>query len=91
MSDKPKLPMDDPRYKIPGTNMINFSKWSRENEEHPDHKFAVGDIVVLTITVEISELIRDCDGTPLYRFGDIRGNWSEESLRAATDEEIENY
>lgn len=87
-----KLPIDDPRYRIEGTNMINFSKWSRENEPKPDHEYAEGDIVILTITAQVKKLTRDCDGTALYQFHEIGGNWSEDTiLRKASDEEADEY
>lgn len=88
----PKLPIDDPRYRIEGTNMVSFSKWSRENIPKPDHQRQVGDVVVLTVTCEVVSLIRDCDGTALYVLSNgLGGGWSEDQLRAATQEEKDNY
>lgn len=87
-----KRSIDDPRYKIPGTNMINFSMWSRENEPKGDHQYAVGDVVVLMRVCEIEKLGRDCDGTPLYWLSDgLGGGYSEQSLRPATEEEASNF
>lgn len=87
-----KLPFDDPRYLIPGTNAFNFSQWSRENEPKPDHAFKVGDVVVLTVVCEVTKLTHDCDGTPLYSLsGSLGHGWSGDQLRAATDDEANNY
>lgn len=92
MNDNPKLPIDDPRYRIEGTDMMNFSKWSRENEPKPDHQHQVGDVVVLNFVCKITKLVRDCDGTALYVLSNgLGGGWSEEQLRAATQEEKDNY
>lgn len=87
---KDKLPFDDPRYLIPGTNMFNLSKWTRENEPQADHQFTVGDVVVLTVVTEVTKLTRDVDGTPLYRLSVAEGLWSEGDIRKATDEEADN-
>lgn len=44
MSD-PQRPLED--YRIPGTNLISFSQWSRENIPKPPHAIALGQIVDL--------------------------------------------
>lgn len=94
MSDqepKKQIPMDDERYRIPGTNMVNFSHWARENVEQPAPKFEVGDVVVITLVREITAVGKDCDGSTLYGLDGIGFGYSESDLRIATDEEKSNY
>lgn len=86
-----RISMDDPRYRIEGTDWINFSKWSRENIPKGDHAFKVGDVVTLTVTVEVLSLQRDCDGTPLYELSRVGSGWGEEALRPATAAEKAAY
>jgi hypothetical protein len=58
--------MDDERYRIPGTNMFNLSKWSRENVPKSPPRYKVGDVVVHVTDDEVLRVFEDCDGTPLY-------------------------
>jgi len=78
-----KMPLDDQRYRIPlqgGGYALNLSKWSRENEPKPPHKYKVGDTLALTTEVEVKSLHFDCDGTPLYELYNLGNGFSEESL-----------
>ena len=90
MSDE-KLPMDDERYRIPGTNTFNLSAWSRENEPKAPPQFKLGDIVVFTTTAEITRVYQDVDGTPLYSLDIQPHGHNEESIRPATEEEKDNF
>ena len=76
-----KLPLDNERYRIAGTNAFNFSQWSRENEPKPPHELKVGDKVVFTVETEITELVQDCDGTSLYVADMIGGGWNEDHFQ----------
>lgn len=87
MNDDYEIPEEDlnnPRYHVGGVFLL--SKWIREHV-HQEHKFKVGDTVVITITTEVKALQRDCDGTPLYKLEGIGGGWSEVNMRLASDEE----
>lgn len=72
--------INDERYRILGTNAINFSKWSRENfPKSPQYK--VGDKVTFTIQTEVLKVYNDCDGTPLYELEWIGNGWSESHIQ----------
>jgi hypothetical protein len=87
--EKPKKSIED--YRIPETNMINWSRYLRENTVYPPPSHKIGDVVVLTVIGEVTEVYKDCDGSTLYEIdGTIRG-YPESSVRAATDEEKENF
>lgn len=80
----PQKPLDHPDYRVPGTNLINASKWSRENIPKPPPAFKVGDRVLAEVTVH--KVYEDCDGTPLFAIGGSSGivllhGWPNESLR----------
>ncbi len=68
-------------YIILGTNIINFSKYSRENIPKPSPKFKVGDKVVFTIETEITEIGNDCDGTVLYGAYMLGNSWGEKNFK----------
>jgi hypothetical protein len=40
-------PLDHPDYRVPGTDLLNLSKWSRENDPKPPHKFPIGQVVTV--------------------------------------------
>lgn len=87
-----KLPLAHERYRLEGLNAFSLSRWSKENEYHEPHRFKVGDIVRLTITCEVTNLVEDCDGTALYTLdNDMHGVPDNDDIRLATDEEKENY
>lgn len=87
-----KLPMTDERYRIPGLNAFSMSAWSRENEPKEPPRYKVGDVVVLTVTTEVTRVFEDCDGTPLYSFENGLRNMSDRGqIRPATDEEAREY
>lgn len=88
---EPQEPPDLEAYRIPGTNMINFSRYVRENTIYPEPQFKVGDVVVFTVITEITAIGKDCDGSTLYTADMIGGGWGEESFRAATEEEQKSY
>lgn len=81
----------DDKYRIPGTNMFNFSAWSRDNEPKEPPRYKVGDVVVITLTREITAVGNDCDGTVLYGLDGMGFGWNEDIMRPATDEEIAGY
>ena len=84
----PQIPIDHPRYQIAELNAVNWSKWVRENTPQQNHKYKVGDVVVIVKVVEITKAYRDCDGTPLYQFdGDGGGHCEDMIIRNATEEE----
>lgn len=78
MSEKKSL--DHADYNIAGTNIQNFSKWSRENIPKPDHQIPIGTLVEVKFDewfgdgacwkvharLWVVSHDRDCDGTPLY-------------------------
>ena len=90
--DENQKPMTHEDYQIPGTNMFNFSKWSRENIPKPPHKYKVGDCVTVTLTVEIFELHHDCDGTALYKVDQLGYGHTldDDYARLATQDEMDN-
>lgn len=90
MSESKRSP-DDPRYRIPGTNFINLSHWSRENEPKSQPKYKVGDVVVVTLTCEITSVGNDCDGTVLYGLDSVGFGYNEDCLRPATEDELKNF
>jgi hypothetical protein len=75
-----KKPLNHSDYLIEGTEILNFTKWSRENIPKPDHKIPVGTLVEVKFDSWFGEGAcwkvharlwvvlhgRDCDGTPLY-------------------------
>ena len=78
-----KIPLDNPRYRIPlqgGGYILNFTKWSRENEPKTPHKYKVGDTLILTTEVEVKSLHFDCDGTALYELYNLGPGFSGEQL-----------
>ena len=83
------LPMDDDRYRIPGTNMFSMSRWARENLIRPEPKFKVGDRVLFTVEAEITDIREDCDGSTLYRADMVEGNWSEDCFTLLPPEDDE--
>lgn len=74
-------------YRIPGTNLLNFSAYSRENIPKLPHKHKVGDIVKYTAVCEITELHNDCDGTALYVLDNQHYGVSEDSLKTPSKAE----
>lgn len=76
-----RKPLDHEDYRIPGTNMFNFSKYSRENIPKDPPRLKVGDKVVFTLETEISEVGEDCDGTTLYSADMIGGGWREDCFK----------
>ena len=72
--------MTDERYRIPGTNAINFSKWSRENDPKPPPSFKVGDVVRFAVETEVMVVYSDCDGTALYTLDMVGNGWSEDCM-----------
>jgi hypothetical protein len=88
---------DDERYRIPGTNIQNFTAWSRENIRKGPPAYWVGwEVEVLPWDDEdhgvglpqrgrIERVGPDCDLTPLYsiRFGNgtVVHGLGEDSLR----------
>ena len=89
MSELKNLPMNDERYRIPGTNAFNYSMWARENVEQPPPAFKVGDKVVFTIITEIEAINHDCDGSVLYTADMIGHGWGERNFRAFTEADQE--
>lgn len=59
--------LNDPEYRIPGTNIVSFSRWSRENVPKPPPAHKIGDRVLVELLVHKS--YEDCDGTPLFAIG----------------------
>ena len=76
------LPLEDPRYKIEGTNLISFSKWARENTIYPDPQFKVGDEVTFTVDAEVTSVYKDCDGSTLYSLDRVGHGWCEENIKS---------
>ena len=74
-------PLDHEDYRIPGTNMSNFSKWSRENIPKAPPSLSTGDKVIFTLETEITKVGEDCDGTTLYTADMIGGGWSEDCFK----------
>lgn len=83
-------PFNHPDYRIEGTGLFSFSRWKRENDPAPPPKYKVGDVVVVTRVMEITEVSADCDGSPLYALDNDLFGIGESSLRLATEEEAEN-
>jgi hypothetical protein len=65
------------KYRIPGTNIFNFTAYSRENIPKPPPSLKVGDKVCFCIETEITDVGRDCDGTALYGADMIGWGWAE--------------
>ncbi|HEY0545300.1 MAG TPA: hypothetical protein VGC91_08000 [Pyrinomonadaceae bacterium] len=75
-----KKSLEHPDYNVPGTNVKNFSKWSKENIPKPPPKFKIGDRVIYSIATEIIEVYQDCDGSTLYSTIDHGNGYSENSF-----------
>jgi hypothetical protein len=88
--------VDDERYRVPGTNLQNFTAWSRENVRKGPPAFWVGwRVTVVRLAGDdygvslpqdatIDKVYPDCDLTPLYsvRFdnGLVVGGLSDDAL-----------
>ena len=83
------LKWNDERYRILGTNMFSFSRWSRENEPKPPPKYKVGDIVMLTRESKIVLVGEDCDGTALYGLDNLGFGFCEEQLKLVKEKNEE--
>ncbi|MGA2669976.1 MAG: hypothetical protein ABSF21_00945 [Dehalococcoidia bacterium] len=68
-------------YRIPGTNIYDWSKYSRENIVKSPPRFKVGDSVIFTIKTEVLRVYQDCDGTPLYEVDMLGNGWSDRQLK----------
>ena len=66
------------KYTIPGTNIFNWSKYSRENIPQDPPRFREGDKVIFTVETIITKVGSDCDGTVLYSAEMIGSAWGEE-------------
>lgn len=87
------LSPDDERYRIPGTTILNFTAWSRENEPKDPPKFWLGHRVRFipddgdVVEGVIEACYPDCDWTPLYDVkiegGHVHGV-SDDSLEACS-------
>jgi hypothetical protein len=78
-------------YRIPGTNIIRWSKYLRENESHEPPRFKLGDVVAYLVIGEITRVYEDCDGTPLIEIDNQYSGINQDNVRLATDEEKEDY
>ena len=78
------LPLNDERYRIPGTNTFSLSRWSLENIPQPPAKLQVGETAWLLIETGVTKIYPDCDGTPLYATHNGNG-WSDTSLMSIAD------
>ena len=87
MSDNqiPEEHMNDPKYGYVVNGMFLLSKWIRENTPQQDHKYQVGDVVILTFECEVIAQHRDCDGSPLYELSTVGGGWPGNLLCLADD------
>ena len=72
------------RYTIPGTNIVNWSAYSRENIPKDPPRFQVDDKVVFTCETEITVVGQDCDGTVLLSADMIGHGWGQECFRKVT-------
>jgi len=74
---------DDSRYLIPGTDIFNFTAWSRDNIPKDPPRRCVGDRVKVVIETTITAVGQDCCGSILYGLDrtDFSPNgWDEDSL-----------
>ena len=70
--------MSEPEdYMIPGTNIVNFTAYSRENIPKEPPRFQVGDKVVFSCETEITCVGQDCDGTVLLSADMIGHGWGQ--------------
>lgn len=74
--NKEQKPFDHPDYKI-GDNAFNWTKWVRENIQHPLPRFKVGDVIVRMEVAEITRIGKDCDGSTLYYFDGENGGYGD--------------
>lgn len=81
-------PLDHPDYLIPGTNILNFSRWSRENEPKDPSPFKIGDEVYVLCCAEVVRIYEDCDGTPLHALDNGQKGYSAASLSATSDSPV---
>jgi hypothetical protein len=83
---------DDERYRVPGTTLLNFTAWSRENEPKPPPTLWMGYKVRYTSEEDgemegyINAVYPDCDYTPLY---DVRVPDRDLTFRGVPEECLE--
>lgn len=46
--------LEHPDYRIEGTNIVNYTKWSRENIPKPPHKYPIGTVVKTTLSATMN-------------------------------------
>ena len=73
-----KLDEDLEKYRIPGTNIINWNAYSRAEIPKDPPRFKVGDKVIFTCETEITVVGQDCDGTVLMGANMIGHGWGQQ-------------